>query len=133
MTDRKIKWLMYTVLVGLIPVLCRLLVWVISQRRNMDLFNATDFVVFGLILHISNINAIEQFDDSQQTWKTIQNGTSIIFIVVYSVLFASFLLDQSNPGLVDAAYIKYISIGLSIISFLLCLSVYDRSSKLIER
>ena len=133
MTDRKIKWLMYTVLVGLIPVLCRLLIWVISQDRNIDLLNATDFVVFGLILHISNINAIEQFDDSQEAWKTAQNGTSILFIVLYSVLFASSLLDQANPGLVDTMYVTYISISLSIVSFLLCFSVYFRSAQLTER
>ena len=56
MADKKIKWLTYTVFVGLIPVFGRLLVWGISQNREMDLFNAADFVVFGLILHISEVD-----------------------------------------------------------------------------
>lgn len=130
MTDRKIKWLMYTVLVGLIPVVARLLIWAISQDRNLEFVNAADFVVFGLILQISNINEVEHFNDSQGSWKTIQNGTSIAFIAVYGVLFAAYLLGQSNPGLIDPEAIRFLAIGLSIVSFVLSYSVYNRISRL---
>ena len=67
----------------------------------MDILNAPDFVAFGLILHISNINEIEHFNDSERSWKTIQNGLSIVFILFYGVLFACSLLGQSNPGLIN--------------------------------
>ncbi len=60
----------------------------------MDIFNASDFVAFGLILHISNINEIEHFNDNEKSWKTIQNGISIGFISLYSVLFTAYLLCQ---------------------------------------
>ena len=93
-------------------------------------FNAADFIVFGLILHISIINEIEHFNDSQTSWKTIQNGTSITFITCYGVLFAAHLLGQSNPGLIDAAAIRYAAIGFSVVSFLLSYSTYYRISKL---
>lgn len=129
MIDRKIKWLMYTVLVGLIPVGSRLLIWVISQDRNKEVFSAADFVAFGLILHISNINEIEHLQDNQKSWKTIQNGTSIAFISWYGVLFAAYLLGQSNPELIDAGTTRNVTIAFSIISFLLSFSVYDRISK----
>lgn len=129
MMDRKIKWLMYTVLVGLIPVGSRLLIWAISQDRNTELFNAADFVVFGLILHISNINEIEHFQDNQKSWKTIQNGTSIAFIAWYGILFAAYLLGQSNPGLIDTSATRYVAMGFSGISFLLSFSIYNRISK----
>ena len=132
MTNIKIKWLIYTVLVGLIPALLRMLIWFISQDQNMDLFNASDFVAFGLILHISNINEIEHFNDHEKSWKTIQNGLSIAFISFYSVLFACHLLGQSNPGLINFESIKYLSMALSLVSFLLSLSVYNRISKLVE-
>ena len=128
----KVKWLIYTVLVGLIPVLSRMLIWLISQDRTMAIFNASDFVAFGLVLHISNINQIEHFSDGQKSWKTIQNGTSIAFISFYSVLFASYLLGQSNPGLINVEAIKYVSMVLSIASFSISFSVYDRISKLVE-
>ena len=130
MSDKKIKWLMYTVLVGLIPVLLRMLIWVISQNPTMSMLNAADFIVFGLILHISNINEIEHLNENEKAWKTFQIGTSIAFITFYSVLFASYLLGESNPGLVKSEYIKYIAISLSAASFLISFSVYNRISNL---
>ena len=129
MTDRKTKWLMYTVLVGLIPVVARLLIWLISRNPDVDIFNTADFVVFGLILHISNINEMEHIHDSHKVWKTIQNGTSTVFITLYGVLFAAYLLDQSNPGLVHTESTRYVTMGLSVISFLLSLAAFHRMSK----
>ena len=130
MPNIKSKWLIYTVLVGLIPVFSRMFIWFILQNRTMSIFNASDFVAFGLILHISNINAIEHFNDLEKSWKTIQNGISIAFISFYSVLFACSLLGQSNPGLINIRAITYFSIVFSFVSFLISFSVYHRISKL---
>ena len=130
MSNVKIKWLIYTVLVGLIPVLSRALIWFISQNRTMAFFNAADFVAFGLILHISNINEIEHFDDPEKSWKTMHNGISIAFISFYSVLFACSLLSESNPGLINVGAMKYAAIALSLTSFGISYSVYRRIAKL---
>ena len=121
---------MYTVLVGLIPVLLRMLIWLISQNKDADILNAVDFIVFGLILHISNINEIEHFDDREKSWKTTQNGMSVFLIIVYSVLFASHIFGQSNPGLVDDQAITIASVVLGIMSFIISFTVYDRTSKI---
>jgi cytosine/uracil/thiamine/allantoin permease len=99
----------------------------------MDFFNASDFVAFGLILHISNINEIEHFNDRENSWKTIQNGISIAFISFYSVLFACSLLGQSNPGLINVEAITHLSIVLSFVSFLISFSVYHTISKFREK
>ncbi len=130
MVNVKIKWLIYTVLVGLIPVFLRLLIWSVLQNRTMDILNASDFVAFGLILHISNINEIEHFNDREKSWKSIQNGLSIVFIVLYGGLFTCSLFDQSNPGLIDAGAMKYAAIVLSLTSLGISYSVYHRISKL---
>ena len=129
MPNIKSKWLIYTVFVGLIPVFSRIFVWFVLQNRTMDIFNASDFVAFGLILHISNINAIEHFNDLEKSWKTVQNGISIAFISFYSVLFACSLLGQSNPGLINVQAITYFSIGFNSVSFLISFSVHDEISK----
>ena len=129
MTDRKAKWLIYTVLVALIPAMARVLVWLISQNPNTDLFNAVDFVVFGLVLHISNINELEHFNEREMSWKTIQNGASVFLIILYSILLTSYLFGEANPGLLNYENLKYISIGLGIGSFLISLSVYNETSK----
>ena len=121
---------MYTVLVGLIPVLLRLLVWTISQTRNMEVLNTADFVVFGLILHISSIHQIAHISDRQSSWKTILNGTSIFFITGYGFLFAAYLFGQSNPGLVNQEVTRCLAIGFSVVSFVIGYAVYDRITKL---
>ena len=128
MTETKTKWLMYTVLVGLIPIFCRPVVWLISQNRTIELLNPADIVVFGLILHISNINKIEHLNDSAQ-WKTAHNGISVAFIVGYAVLLTAYLFGQSNPELVDIDVMRYVAGVLGIISFLLSFAIHSRTSK----
>lgn len=125
MGNKKIKWLMYTVLVGLIPILSRLIVWAVTKEGSVDLLYPSDFVAFGLVLHVSNINEIEHFSDNDKEWKTLQNGISIAFIALYSVLFAVTLIGDK---IVDITAIKLCTIGLSVISFLISYSVYDRIS-----
>ena len=102
------------------------------DRINIAIFNTADFVVFGLILHISNINELEHFDNCQRSWKTIQNGTSVTFILWYGILFAAYLLGQSSPGLIDANITRYVAMGFSLISLLISFSIYNRVSTLLK-
>jgi len=55
----KSKWLTYTFFVGLIPVFTRLLAWAITHAGAVSPLAASDFVYFGLVLHISIINELE--------------------------------------------------------------------------
>lgn len=126
MGSKKIKWLIYTVLVGLIPILSRLMVWLVTKEGSIDLFSPSDFVAFGLVLHISNINEIEHSSGIEREWKTAQNGISITFIAFYSVLFALTLIGEN---IVDVNAIKICTMVLSVVSFLISYSVYDRVSK----
>src|SRR5690606_1176029 len=125
--NRKIKWLIYTVLVGLIPVLSRLLVWAVTKEGSVNPLSPSDFVAFGLVLHISNINEIEHFAGVEREWKTAQNGISIAFIAFYSVLFALTLI---GGRVVDVIAITICTIILALVSFLISYSVYDRLSKI---
>jgi len=126
MGSKKIKWLIYTVLVGLIPILSRLIVWLVTKEGSVNLFSPSDFVAFGLVLHISNINEIEHFSGIQKEWKTAQNGISIAFIAFYSVLFALTLIGEN---IVDVNAITICTMVLSVVSFIISYSVYDRISK----
>lgn len=130
MSDRIVKWLVYTVAMGLIPALARLLISFVSLNSNVSVVNALDFVMFGLVLHTANINAVEHFNDLKKTWKTIQNGTSLIFIIAYSLLFACYLFGQSNSGTFNLDAITYIVMVLAVLSFLLSFSIYHRISTL---
>ena len=130
MENKKIKWLIYTVLVGLIPIISRFLVWGVTQSGIVNILAASDFIAFGLILHISNINEIEHLSDSDKSWKTIQNGTSILFIALYSVLFCLTMLSEGIPGFVDSQVIKVCVIALALISFSISFSVFHRISNI---
>ncbi len=96
----------------------------------MNLLAASDFIAFGLILHISNINEIEHLSDSDKSWKTIQNGTSILFIALYSVLFCLTMLSEGISGFVDSQVIKLCVIVLALISFFISFSVFHRISNI---
>lgn len=130
MENRKIKWLIYTVLVGLIPIISRFLVWGVTQSGIVNILAASDFIAFGLVLHISNINEIEHLSDSNKSWKTIQNGTSILFIALYSVLFCLTMLSEGVPGFVDSQVIKVCVMALAFISFSISFSIFHRISNI---
>ena len=130
MRFKQIKWLIYTVSVGLIPMLARFFVWLVSTSTSISLFNPSDFVAFGLILHISNINEIEHLSDSGKKWKTIQIGLSIIFIAIYGVLFALTIIAGTTPENIKIETIKYSVMILCAVSFLLSYSVFHEISHL---
>lgn len=133
MGNKKTTWLIYTVLVGLIPIIARVLVWGMTNAGAVSYFSASDFIAFGLVLHISNINEVEHTDSSHKAWKTTQNGISILFITLYSILFALIMLNDGIPGLLDMNTLGICVFVLAWISFAISFSVYDRISKTQQR
>ena len=129
----KSKWLAYTFLVGLIPILTRLLVWLITKNGIVAPLVATDFVAFGLVLHISVINELEHLPAKDKNWKSVQNGTSLIFISLYCALFAISIISEKIIDLVDAELMLNSAIFFAIISTLLSFSVFYRISKLHQK
>jgi CRISPR/Cas system CMR-associated protein Cmr3 (group 5 of RAMP superfamily) len=127
MGNKKSKWLAYTVLVGLIPIICRMIAWLVTKSGTVELLASSDFVALGLVLHISIINEMEHISDLDKEWKTIQNGLSTVFMVAYGVLFTFTLLGDK---LVDISVMKYCTIALSALSFTISYSVFDRISKI---
>ncbi|MBB3119505.1 hypothetical protein [Pseudoduganella violacea] len=123
------KWLAYTFLVGLIPVLMRLLVWAAAKAGKVEAFAAPDFVSFGLVLHISIINEMEQLPQREKNWKAIQNGTSIIFIALYGALYALAILGGRGENLVDSSAVLRSSVFFVSLSIALSLSTLQRLSR----
>ena len=131
MVYNKTKWFFYTVAVGLIPFITRLIVFIFLKDRNLDLLlNEMDFVTFGLIMHISNINELEHFSSHDKSWKTRHIGISILFIVIYGVIFGTSCVSVIVPDLFDRDMMVLSSLILGVTSFLIGYSLYDRMSKL---
>lgn len=131
MVSKKVKWLIYTVAVGLIPIVIRIFIWLLTNQSNMNPISTSDIIAFGLVLHISNINEIEHIRDEQsQSWKTVQNGISILFIAVYSVFLSVIIIAEANPQIINGELIRNYSAGLSVISFIISFSIFHRISKM---
>ena len=130
MPAKKTKWLMYTVLVGLIPISFRMCVWFLSETRNTKFLSTADFVLFGLIVHISIINELEHFDYGNKSWKTVYIGLSIVLIAFYGFLYAFDLLGTSNPDLAREGLVTYVCLAVNVVSFFLGITVLHRISKL---
>lgn len=122
----KLKWFIYTVLIGLIPVGARFIVVLVSPKANNDmLWNETDFASFGLALNISNISVLEH-EDSNRQWKTIVNGLSVILLVFIALVFALSFMKEIDPSLISMHRLKQTSFLLASTSFVLSSVVYDR-------
>ncbi len=129
MNNRLINWLIYTVCIGLIPVFCRFIIYSFTDF-DLNPVSASDLVAFGLILHISNIKEVE-YANVNTEWKTIQNGISIVFIVLYSILFSLTIFSEISEQ-IKIQTIEKCVLGMSFVSFLLSFSVYYKSSKSVD-
>ena len=126
----KVKWLVYTVLIGLIPAISRALVYFLTKENSVDLFSAPDFIAFGFVLHVSVINEIEHIYNEDRSWKTVFNGLSIVFIVFYSLLLTCTVIHEANQSLINKVALVYCSMGLAAVSLFISLGVFYRLEKI---
>lgn len=99
------KWLIHTLLVGLIPILTRLLIWAATTSGKLAPFTAADFITLGLVVHVSILNEMEHLLIRQQALKALLSGISILLITLYGTLYALTALADSNRELIDAAFV----------------------------
>jgi hypothetical protein len=127
---KRTKWLIYTVCVGLIPIVIRFFIyWFSNNITSIEyVFNETELITFGLILHLTNINELEDRIDLDRSWKTKKIGTSVILMVVLSVLLGIAYLADANPdGLkIDRVKIKLSAGALDLATLAICYFVYNR-------
>lgn len=110
------KWLIYTVLVGLVPLLARLLAWAATTPGTVQPLTAADLVAFGLVLHISNINEVDHLPE-RDPMKSLQHGCSFTFIALYGVMLAVTLIGNGvvneEAVLTLASAMAFVSLGIS--------------------
>lgn len=122
----KLKWFIYTVLIGLIPVGARFIIVLVSPRADYEmLWNETDIASFGLAINISNISVLEH-EIIYRQWKTIVNGFSVILLIFIALVFALSFMKEIDPALISVVRLKQISFILAGTSFILSYVVYDR-------
>ncbi len=129
MKTSKSKWLAYTLVIGLVPIATRLLVWATTAPGKVEPFHAPDFIVLGLVLHASMINELEHLSLKERGWKTLQNGSSLFFIALYSALFATTIIGEKTPELIDTDLMLSMSVVVAVWSAVFGFSVFHRLSK----
>ena len=129
---KKTKWLIYTVIIGLIPFLIRSFIALFDKTATFSYWlNEADFIVLGLVLNLTNINELEDRDFEDKIWKTKNIGFSAIFIVLFSAIFAivTYADLKGNPD-INKSMVKGCSICLALVSFIFSYSIYNRLTTL---
>jgi len=129
----KSKWFAYTLLVGLIPVLIRLLVWFVAASDLVEPITAIDLITFGLVLNASVINEVEHLPAKDHEWKSAQNGLAIASITFHGALYAMAVFGDKVDGVVNGDATLGAAILLASMSMLIALvnfhHLVKRSSK----
>jgi len=126
MGEKTIAWLIYTCLIGLIPVISRMFIWSVS-KSGIEPVAVSDLVAFGLVLHASNIHMINSGVKTESRLKIVHNGFSVLFLVIYSIILMATI---ANINSIDYSSLKSSTLILCIISFVLSFSIfYERNTE----
>jgi hypothetical protein len=117
------KWLIHTLLVGLIPVLARLLMWAATSNGQVHPVVASDLTTLGLVFHVSMLNETEHRLILKQAARALLNSISTLFITCYGVLYTVIILSERNTELIDAPFVLAMSGTLCIGSIILGLAL----------
>lgn len=118
MSERAINWLMFTCGLGLLPLLARLVVWLISTN-SVEPIATGDLVAFGLVLHSANINEVNRASNKDDKFRSVHVGVSILFLVVYSILLYA-TIDSAGRNL---STVLVIATLMAVFTFILSFSV----------
>ncbi|MNI36900.1 hypothetical protein D3C81_898820 [compost metagenome] len=124
----KTKWLIYTVLIGLMPFFIRVFIVLFDKRGSFGyLFNEIDFISFGLILNLSVINELEDKIVADKVWKSRVIGFSIFSILILSAILAIVTYSDFNMNKeLNRNSIKICAILLAVVNFVLNYAVYNK-------
>jgi len=125
LSEKKVLWLIYTVLFGMVPILIRLFVASLVNGDKIAWVSASDFISLGIVMQISILAEIRYTESSESGWKSAITGISALAVIFYAALFAFALLGEVNSDINKSAVLS-MSILMSIGSFMLCWAVYDR-------
>ncbi|WP_375563067.1 hypothetical protein ACE193_11265 [Bernardetia sp. OM2101] len=129
---KRTKWLIYTVIIGLLPFFIRSLIFIFDKNGTIDYWlNEGDFIVLGLVLNLTNINELEDKHFEDELWKTKCIGISIVLILLFaSILAITMYADFKLSEDINKLAVKGWSIGASLVSFIFSLAIYNRLTTL---
>lgn len=128
----KIKWIIYTVIIGLIPIIIKLFIAVVSNNVTYEYcLNTNDFLTFSLVLNLTNINEIDGDNLIDANWKVSRIGVSIIMIVIIAAILGVInYAEVQNKNDININAIRLCCGLFAIGSFLFSYSIYNKLNHL---
>ncbi|CAH2755635.1 hypothetical protein BUAKA3JSW_00517 [Bacteroides uniformis] len=128
---RKTKWIIYTVLIGLMPFLIRLFVFMLSANREWGLlFNPVDFIFLGLTLNLTNLNELNN-EKLEPILKLKFEGYSVIQIILLSgILGILYFAEQSQKDILDKTIALVCAIAFCLLSFIFSNAIMNKLNSL---
>lgn len=128
----KARWFLYTIIIGLLPLLIRMMIYFLFRNvKEVYIINEVDIVTFGLVLHLSNINELEGRNKGEKLWRTWNTGISKVMLIILSALLSLAYISDFLPNTaIDKSAIKIMSGILGIASLIFSYSIFHRLNKL---
>lgn len=123
------KWLIQTLLVGLIPILTRLLMWATTTADHVHPLAASDFITLGLVVHASILNETGHLLISEQALRALLNSVSILVITCYGVLYTLTTLSEKNAELIKVQLVLPMSVVFCALSTTLGLAIFQIATR----
>lgn len=130
---KKGRWLYYTVGVAALPIVVRIIVFILMAHKDWSvLVNAVDFVFFGLTLNLSNMNELNSMRLKGRKKVISDNereklsGWSIYAIVVLCIILGFLYVPYGGQTIFNPIAILIASISLAIASFFLSFKVINK-------
>lgn len=125
MPKPKCHWIIYTVLVGLLPSITRALAFLFyNNAPSAFMLNESDIIFFGLVLNITSINQIQQFFGNDHQWAITQTGFAILIIVLHGMMLTFSYISNLTPTEINITTLKISSFILCIPSLLISYSIF---------
>ncbi|MCF5747427.1 MULTISPECIES: hypothetical protein [Pseudomonas syringae group] len=124
-SGRKISWLIYTVLFGMVPIFMRIIAYMLVNDSKIPMFSASDFISLGIVLHVS-LMAETRYNDSQESdWKKSIVGISVLAVLFYAVLYIFSMLSDIYDN-INMSFVFWAPVVMAVCSFAMSWAVYDR-------
>ena len=129
---RKCKWVIYTVIIGLIPIFLRIIMCLFSLNKDWEqLISPVDVAFFGLTLNLTNLNELNGETELTPKEKSTFIGYSVIFIVILSAIVGVlYFAEQTKGYIVDKTVVFVCSILLCIVSYLFSNAIMNKLNSL---
>lgn len=134
---KKNRWLYYTVGVAALPIAIRIIVFLLMAKQDISvLFNAVDFIYFGLTLNLSNMNELNSLRIKDGNKVINENDReklsswSIYAIIVLCLILGLLYVPKGGQDVFNQMTMLIASMLLAVASFFISLNVINKINRI---